>query len=59
MKIPGFSFDRKAQELRKFESFKKQIVQICFQTIFNLRKSGEIGAKYIEHIADEQKQKRS
>ena len=41
------------------ESFKKQIVQIRSQTIFNLGKSGEIGAKYIAQIADEQKQKRN
>jgi len=44
---------------KNLESFKKQIIQIRSQTVFNLGKSGEIGAKFIAQIADEQKQERS
>ena len=44
---------------KNLESFKKQIIHIRSQTIFNLGKSGEIGAKYIAQIADVQKQGRS
>jgi len=36
------------------ESFKKQIFDIRSDTIFNIGKSGEIGAKHIAKIADEQ-----
>lgn len=35
--------------------FRKQIIQIHSQTIFNIGKSGEVGAKKITQIADEQK----
>lgn len=42
--------------LQNQEYFKKQICEIRSDIIFNIGRSGEIGAKYIAKIADEQKQ---
>jgi len=41
---------------KNLESFKNYIIQARSKTIFNLGKSGAVGAKYIAQIADEQKQ---
>jgi len=41
---------------KNLESFKNNIIQTRSKTIFNLGKSGAVGAKYIAQIADEQKQ---
>ena len=54
-------FDKIPEKLeslyKNLDDFKKQVIQIRSQTIFNLQKSGEVGAKYIAQIADEQKHK--
>ncbi len=42
---------------KNLDIFKKQIIQARSQTIFNLGKSGEVGAKYIVQIDNEQKRK--
>ena len=40
---------------KNLEAFRKQIIQIRSEAIFNLGRSGQVGAKFIAQIADEQK----
>ena len=47
------------REKQELSEMRKQIIRIRSQTVFNLGKSGEVGAKIIAQVADKQKHKMS